>query len=75
MDPLRPKRPRLKLDAEAYKRLHKQVLDRDAWRCQTCGSASNLHVHHLKSRNKLGDDVLDNLVTLCCVCHARRHWM
>ena len=73
MDQLRHKRPRLKLDPGAYKELCGQVLARDGWRCQSCGSARNLQVHHLRARSKLGDDALQNLISLCAECHARQH--
>jgi 5-methylcytosine-specific restriction endonuclease McrA len=73
MNLLRPKRPRLKLDTEAYKRLHTQVLDRDGWRCQDCGSSNNLQVHHQRARSKLGHDDMQNLITLCVGCHELRH--
>jgi 5-methylcytosine-specific restriction endonuclease McrA len=49
------------------------VLERDSWRCQNCGSSGDLHVHHLAKRSKLGDDALDNLITLCATCHSRVH--
>ena len=29
---------RLRLDANSYHELHRQVLERDGWRCQVCGS-------------------------------------
>jgi ATP-dependent DNA helicase RecQ len=70
---LRQKRPRLKLSVAEYNLLRNQTLERDRWRCQDCGSSSDLHVHHLKKRSKLGDDALENLITLCAGCHRRRH--
>ena len=73
MDRFCRKRPRLKLDPTTYNELRGQVLDRDGWRCQTCGSSRNLQVHHLRARSKLGDDALQNLITLCTECHARQH--
>ena len=73
MDPLRPKKPRLALDPKIYKGLRNQVLARDGWRCQSCGCTKNLHVHHLRARSKLGDDALQNLITLCADCHAQQH--
>jgi hypothetical protein len=36
------KRPRLKLSRDAYRTLCKQVLERDTWRCQDCGSSKKL---------------------------------
>jgi 5-methylcytosine-specific restriction endonuclease McrA len=70
---VRCKGPRLRLDATSYRELHRQVLDRDGWRCQTCGSMQNLQVHHLKFRSQSGGDVEQNLLTLCSECHARMH--
>jgi 5-methylcytosine-specific restriction endonuclease McrA len=67
------RRPRLKLGFEEYKALCNLVLERDGWRCQSCGSSKDLQVHHLKERSRLGDDELDNLITLCVDCHRIRH--
>ena len=64
---------RIKLGKQIYRRLMKRVLGRDGWRCQKCGSLENLQVHHQIKRSKLGDDSLDNLVTLCAHCHMAEH--
>ena len=45
----------------------------DSWRCQNCGTAGNLQVHHIQSRRKLGTDSLENLITLCAGCHEALH--
>jgi len=71
---LRQKRPRIKLSSEAYELLKNQVLERDGWRCQKCGSFENLQVHHLEARSRLGHDTMTNLLTLCAVCHRKSHW-
>ena len=73
MQELRQKRPRLKLSLEEYEALRHRVLERDAWRCQNCGSSKDLNVHHVLERSKFGDDALDNLMTLCANCHRQRH--
>ncbi len=73
MTPLRLKRPRLRLNPESYRRLCRKVLERDGWRCQLCGRRSDLQVHHIRSRSKLGDDAEINLVTLCHNCHCQIH--
>jgi 5-methylcytosine-specific restriction endonuclease McrA len=73
MERLRQKRPRFALRAQEYDELKKRVLKRDGWKCQCCGSAKNLYVHHLVSRSHLGSDVLGNLMTLCAGCHRRLH--
>ena len=67
------KSPRLRLDATNYRELHRQVLERDGWRCQVCGSMQQLQVHHLKYRSQLGGDEEQNLITLCAECHEQVH--
>ena len=67
------KQPRLRLEAKAYDHLRRQVLERDGWRCQHCGRATNLEVHHIRSRSRLGDDKRENLITLCTDCHKAMH--
>ena len=73
MKTTRPKRPPLRLDAKNYHELHRQVLERDGWRCQVCGSMQNLQLHHLQFRSHSGSDEEQNLITLCAECHERMH--
>ena len=73
MTELRQKRTPLRLEPEAYVKLTKQVLARDGWRCQNCGAADNLQIHHLNWRSRLGDDCIENLITSCATCHAHLH--
>jgi hypothetical protein len=70
---IRPKRPRLRLDFEPYDQLKKQVLRRDGWRCQVCGSRRNLQVHHKELRSQQGADDELNLITLYADCHNALH--
>jgi 5-methylcytosine-specific restriction endonuclease McrA len=73
MNGIRPKQPRLHLEPEAYEELRQQVLRRDGWRCQYCGTMSNLEVHHQQFRSQCGFDSETNLITLCDSCHTRAH--
>jgi 5-methylcytosine-specific restriction endonuclease McrA len=73
MNALRRKSARLRLDSESYRELHRQVLERDGWRCQACGSMQHLQVHHLKLRSHSGGYVEPNLITLCANCHEQVH--
>ena len=73
MTEIRPKQPRLPLDPDSYKQLWQQVLERDGWRCQVCGSRQNLHVHHKQLRSQQGEDEESNLITLCASCHGKLH--
>jgi len=65
--------PRLRLDPGSYETLRQLVLRRDGWRCQACGTMSNLEVHHKEFRSHSGDDCEENLITLCSRCHSTVH--
>jgi 5-methylcytosine-specific restriction endonuclease McrA len=67
------RQPRVKLNPERYRKLHRQVLDRDGWRCQACGDMRHLQLHHQQFRSRSGHDAEENLVTLCAECHAKLH--
>ena len=44
--------------------------------CEYCGCSSTsiaYHVHHIKSKGSGGDDIPDNLINLCCICHFKVH--
>lgn len=73
MNQIRPKVVRLRLDPSSYENLRQQVLRRDGWRCQLCGTMSNLEVHHQEFRSRSGDDSEENLLTVCAGCHAALH--
>lgn len=54
------------------------VLIRDGFRCRACGTAEKLHVHHIDNAGKgrpvaEKNNALDNLITLCSMCHTRLH--
>lgn len=53
----------------------KQILQRDNFTCQMCGSEHQLIVHHLDESGCLEtpNNELDNLITLCRSCHAKLH--
>ena len=73
MSSISPKPVRLRLDAVAYESLRQQVLRRDGWRCQSCGTMSSLEIHHKQFRSHSGEDSEENLITLCTACHASAH--
>ena len=70
---IRPNAPPSRLDPLSYESLRQQILSRDGWRCQSCGTMKNLEVHHRKFRSHSGSDSEENLITLCSACHARAH--
>ena len=42
-----------------------------------CGTTMGLAPHHIKSKGAGGSDEMDNLISLCMVCHnmAQEGWM
>jgi 5-methylcytosine-specific restriction endonuclease McrA len=73
MERLRQKRPRLALSFDDYQELRREVLGRDGWKCQICGTPRDLEIHHIQKRSDLGSDIADNLIALCFACHRRQH--
>ena len=73
MSSIRPEPSRLRLDPLSYEALRQQVLRRDGWRCQSCGTMSNLEIHHKQFRSHAGHDSEENLITLCAQCHTLIH--
>jgi ATP-dependent DNA helicase RecQ len=73
MSPIGPKSTPLRLDPASYESLRQQVLRRDGWTCQSCGTMSNLEVHHRQYRSRSGHDSEENLIALCVKCHADIH--
>ena len=59
---------------EGWDALSRSVKARDGNACLSCGSTQGpLHTHHVIPKSKLGVDAKRNLITLCEVCHQRRH--
>jgi len=73
MSSIGPRSTHLRLDAASYDSLRLQILRRDGWRCQACGTMSNLEVHHKLFRSHSGDESEENLITLCVDCHEEVH--
>ena len=73
MKETRPRVKSLRLDPASYENLRQKVLRRDGWRCQSCGTMSNVEVHHKQFRSHSGEDLELNLITLCTACHASAH--
>lgn len=58
---------------QEYSAIRKQVFQRDDYRCVRCCSFGPLHCHHVIYRSQMGDDSVENGVTLCNVCHDEIH--
>ena len=42
-------------------------------RCEKCGAAGRLEVHHKKPKCEGGEDTMENVIVLCRGCHFREH--
>ena len=60
------------LQTSEYRERAKQALIRDKFQCQLCETGKNVVVHHVTYR-RLGNEELDDLVTLCDKCHYEVH--
>ena len=50
------------------------TLMRDSYQCKYCGQKNTrLEAHHIIYTSQGGKDTLDNLITLCTLCHTRVH--
>jgi hypothetical protein len=52
--------------------LRTRVMERDAYRCVTCGSHTALQVDHIHPVSKGGNNDFDNLQTLCKPCNREK---
>jgi len=70
-----PKEKIIRLKGQAYRKLQRQVLERDEFRCQTCGKyvEDGVPPHHVRYRSQGGSDTMENLKTLCMKCHEKTH--
>ena len=50
-----------------------EVYTRDNFKCRHCGWRNGIHAHHLVYKSKGGQDDINNLITLCFVCHEAVH--
>lgn len=67
---------RLQREQRNYGGLRVAVLERDGYKCVTCGSTKQLCVHHKDGKgrgHKAPLNVMTNLETLCRACHVRLH--
>lgn len=58
-----------------YKRImisRKNVLRRDRFRCQYCGSRDKLTIDHVHPKSRGGRDTWENLVAACTPCNNRK---
>lgn len=67
-----PRRPAPARKEPISYRLRKQVFERDAYRCVTCGDWHNLEADNIVPESLGGPTTLDNLQTMCQPCNGRK---
>jgi hypothetical protein len=72
MKEIRLKAPQLQPAPVSYEALRQQILRRDGWRCQSCGTMEHLEVHHREFRSHSGDDSELNLSRSVPLATVRR---
>lgn len=50
------------------------AISRDCARCVDCGSWQLLQVHHIRYPVPIEETSVDDVITVCSGCHAKRHW-
>lgn len=61
------------LQSDHWQSLRLLALERDHFKCTICDSKHRLQVHHLKYRAKFEHSLLEDVVTLCRLCHKAAH--
>ena len=57
-----------------WHRMRDARLELDEFACVDCGKCYDLQVHHI-TYERMGEEDLADLVTVCDDCHKRRHWV
>ena len=57
-----------------YEMARWSAMKRDGFRCRMCdhtrANAGGVECHHITPRSSGGEDAVDNLITLCSLCHS-----
>lgn len=59
--------------SKQWKLARLDALRRAGWKCEKCGKAGRLEVHHKVRIADGGTDELENLQCLCRKCHFAKH--
>lgn len=60
------------LGSNEWKNIRNKRLERDGFKCVCCGAAANLEVHHT-TYDRIGNENIEDLITLCKDCHKAIH--
>ena len=66
-------RHHVRLNAARWRRVRREVFERDGWRCRECGKAGRLECDHVEPLEHGGAPWdMANLQTLCRTCHIEK---
>ena len=60
------------LQSESWQNKVREVKRRAGYACLLCMSPHRLEVHH-RTYDRMGNELLEDLVVLCATCHQRHH--
>jgi 5-methylcytosine-specific restriction endonuclease McrA len=60
------------IESDAWKEIRRRVFARCKGVCEGCGQRPAVQVHHL-TYERLGDELLFDLVAVCMTCHEKCH--
>lgn len=60
------------MKSPAWRRIRNRKMKESGYKCELCGSAKNLHVHHITYEN-IGHEPMDDLLVVCNKCHKKLH--
>jgi hypothetical protein len=60
------------INSPAWREKREERLRVDGWQCTRCETSEHLQVHHV-NYDRLGNEEIDDLLTLCEGCHAKEH--
>jgi len=53
--------------------IYRHCFTRDNFKCRHCSNRNGIHAHHVIFRSHGGLNLLNNLITLCHICHRGLH--
>lgn len=53
--------------------VNKKLLQDKKGICEICGKKGQTEKHHIKTKGSGGDDIEENLIEVCRICHTKVH--
>lgn len=53
--------------------VNKKLLKDKKGKCEICGKMGQTEKHHKKTKGSGGDDIEENLIEVCRICHRKLH--